>query len=47
MNPAEQVLEEPRQPAPTFGVTIMKNGGRGTVHAPRPFAAFEQFATKP
>ncbi|MDA8355660.1 MAG: carboxymuconolactone decarboxylase family protein [Actinomycetota bacterium] len=33
--------------AEALGVAIMMNGGPGTVHAPRAFAAFEEFATKP
>ena len=33
--------------AEALGVAIMMNGGPGTVHAPRPSAAFEQFAIKP
>jgi len=33
--------------AETLGVAIMMNGGPGTLHAPRAFAAFEEFAAKP
>lgn len=33
--------------AETLGVAIMMNGGPGTVHAPRAFAAFEEFAPEP
>jgi AhpD family alkylhydroperoxidase len=33
--------------AEALGVAIMMNGGPGTVHAPRAFAAFEEFATRP
>lgn len=32
--------------AEALGVAILMDGGPGTVHAPRAFAAFEQFATK-
>ncbi len=30
-----------------LGVAIMMNGGPGTVHAPRAFAAFQEFAAQP
>jgi AhpD family alkylhydroperoxidase len=30
-----------------LGMALMMNGGPGTVHTPRAFAAFEEFATKP
>ncbi len=32
--------------AETMGVAIAMSGGPGTVHAPRAFAAFEEFDTK-
>lgn len=32
--------------AEALGVAIALNGGPGTVHAPRAFAAFEEFASK-
>ena len=32
--------------AEALGVAIALNGGPGTVHAPRAFEAFEEFATK-
>lgn len=32
--------------AEALGVTIAMNGGPGTVHAPRAFAAFQEFAAK-
>jgi alkylhydroperoxidase/carboxymuconolactone decarboxylase family protein YurZ len=32
--------------AEALGVAILMNGGPGRVHAPRPLAAFEEFATK-
>lgn len=32
--------------AEALGVAISMNGGPGTVHAPRAFAAFEEFASK-
>ena len=31
--------------AEALGVAIVMNGGPGTVHAPRAFAAFQEFAT--
>ena len=31
--------------AEALGVAILLNGGPGTVHAPRAFAAFEEFST--
>ena len=31
--------------AEALGVAILMNGGPGTVHAPRAFAAFEEFST--
>ena len=33
--------------AEALGVAIVMNGGPGTVYAPRAFAAFQEFATKP
>jgi alkylhydroperoxidase/carboxymuconolactone decarboxylase family protein YurZ len=36
---AEEVAE-------ALGVAILMNGGPGTVHAPRAFAAYEEFAAK-
>jgi hypothetical protein len=33
--------------AEALGVAIVMNGGPGTVYAPRGFAAFQEFATKP
>ncbi|MDA8048377.1 MAG: carboxymuconolactone decarboxylase family protein [Actinomycetota bacterium] len=33
--------------AEALGVAIMMNGGPGTVHAPRAFAAFQEFAAQP
>ena len=32
--------------AEALGVTIMMNGGPGTVHAPRAFAAFQEFSAQ-
>ena len=32
--------------ADAMGVAILMNGGPGTVHAPRAFAAFQEFAAK-
>ena len=32
--------------AEALGVAILMGGGPGTVHAPRAFAAFEEFSTK-
>jgi AhpD family alkylhydroperoxidase len=34
----------PEEVAETLGVVVMMNGGPGTVHAPRAFAAFQEFA---
>ena len=36
----------PQEVAEALGVAILMNGGPGTVHAPRAFAAFEEFAAK-
>lgn len=34
------------QVAEAFGVAILMNGGPGTVHAPRAFEAFQEFANQ-
>ena len=36
----------PQEVAEALGVAILMNGGPGTVHAPRAFAAFQEFAAR-
>lgn len=40
----KEILDELRQPVK--GLRDLMNGGPGTVHAPRAFEAFQEFAQK-
>ena len=42
---ADGALDAKTKELIALGVAIVMNGGPGTVHAPRAFAAFQEFAT--